>query len=80
MPHIEMQRLIDQLTLDIQQERQVHAQAYAIAHHRGEQISEGRLSGLHLALGRVLAWGDGIAEEDATAALYRGREYTGEGA
>jgi hypothetical protein len=42
----------------------------AVVNSRGQQ-----LQGLRVALGRVLAWRDGIGPEHPVDAFYRGRDY-----
>lgn len=72
----DIQQLIDQLAADAQRVLAEYEAAQSAGYDRGTDLTARELQGLRTALGRVLAWRDGLpVAEGATSAFNRGREY-----
>jgi hypothetical protein len=70
-----IQELIATLAADAQQVLAEYEAAQAAGYDRGTDLTARELQGLRTALGRVLAWRDGLPAEGAVAAFNRGRDY-----
>lgn len=70
-----IQELIDTLAADAQQSLVEHEAERAADDQRGMDLTARELQGLRAALGRVLAWRDGLPAEHVVSAFNRGRDY-----
>lgn len=71
-----IQELIDTLAADAQQALVEHETERTADDQRGMDLTAQKLQGIRTALGRVLAWRDGLpVAEGATSAFNRGRDY-----
>ena len=70
-----IQELIDTLAADAQRVLAEYEAAQASGYDRGTDLTARELQGIRTALGRVLAWRDGIPAEHVVSAFSRGRDY-----
>lgn len=72
----DIQDLINTLAADAQRVLAEYEAAQAAGYDRGTDLTARELQGLRTALGRVLAWRDGLPlAEGAVSAFNRGRDY-----
>ncbi|HUR74469.1 MAG TPA: hypothetical protein VMZ00_09335 [Sporichthya sp.] len=72
----DLQELIGRLAADAQQVLAEYEAVQAAQDQRGMELTSQRLQGSRIALGRALAWRDGIpVAEGVVSAFNRGRDY-----
>ena len=71
----DIQELIGQLAANAQRVLAEYEAAQAVGYDRGTDLTARELQGLRTALGRVLAWRDGLPAEQVVSAFNRGRDY-----
>ncbi|MFI6513638.1 hypothetical protein ACIBCT_39045 [Streptosporangium sp. NPDC050855] len=72
---LDPQQLIDQLAAHIRQLHLEYDQARDRGSTHGMELAGKEIQGMQIALGRTLAWRDGLPEEHPTSAFNRGRDY-----